>query len=94
MQVRARKFGWPSRPLLKNQNICYATRTALLLPRMTKKPTQKVFHLDAVIGDHAISGSVSFSPAPPSGILTELARFEAERILEHMLRGEISAGRL
>jgi hypothetical protein len=61
---------------------------------MLKKPTQKVFHLDAVIGQHAIAGTVSFSPAPPSGILTELARFEAGRILRHMLWEEMSAGRL
>jgi len=61
---------------------------------MIKKPTQKVFYFEAVIGQHAVAGSVSFSPAPPSGILTELARFEAERILEHMLCEEISAGRL
>ena len=61
---------------------------------MVKKPTQKLFHLEAIIGDHVIAGSVAFSPAPPSGILTEVARFEAERILAHMLREEIASGRL
>ena len=30
----------------------------------------------------------------PVGIMTELARFEAERILDHMVREEIAAGRL
>jgi hypothetical protein len=61
---------------------------------MTTKPTQKIFHLNAVIDGHIIAGQVSFSPAPRRGILTEIARFEAERILEQMVREEISAGRI
>jgi len=37
---------------------------------------------------------VAFSPAPQPGVLTELAKFEAERILAHMVNEEIEAGRL
>jgi hypothetical protein len=61
---------------------------------MPQKPTQKVFHLNAVIDNHIIAGFVAFSPAPDPGILTELARFEAQRILEQQVREEISSGRL
>ena len=61
---------------------------------MTKKQTTKTFRLNAVIDGHLIAGRVAFSPAPQGGIMTELARFEAERILEHMVRQEIAAGRM
>ena len=33
-------------------------------------------------------------PAPESGVMTELARFEAERALTHAVRDAIKAGRL
>jgi len=61
---------------------------------MNKKPNQKTFRLSTVVDGHIIDGKVSFSPAPQPGILTELARFEAERILSHMVAEEIAAGRL
>jgi hypothetical protein len=61
---------------------------------MRTKPTTKVFPLNAIIEGHIISAAVSFSPAPAPGILTEVARFEARRILEHLVREEIRAGRL
>jgi hypothetical protein len=61
---------------------------------MVKKPTTKTFRLNAIIDGHLITGKVAFSPAPQPGVLTELARFEAERILAHMVREEISAARL
>jgi hypothetical protein len=61
---------------------------------MTQKPNKKSFHLNAFIDGHIIRGTVAFSPAPPPGILTELARFEAERILTHTIREEIAHGRL
>lgn len=80
-------------PLLRTKNIWYATR-ALNPPHMIQKPNQKVFHLNAIIDNHIIAGSVVFSPAPQSGVLTEVARFEAQRILEQIVREEIAAGRV
>jgi len=62
---------------------------------MVKKPTQKVFHMRAVIGDHAIAGSVSFSPGSPFRHPDRAGRgSKAERILAHMLDEEIASGRL
>ena len=61
---------------------------------MDKKPTRKTFRLTTILGGHIIDGSVMFSPAPQPGILTELAKFEAERILAHMVGEENAAGRL
>ena len=61
---------------------------------MADKQTKKTFHLNAVIAGRLISGFVSFSPAPQPGILTEVARLDAERILEDMVREKIAAGRL
>jgi hypothetical protein len=61
---------------------------------MADKQTQKTFHLNAVIDGRLISGFVSFSPAPSRGILTEIARLDAERILEDTVRQDIAAGRL
>jgi hypothetical protein len=61
---------------------------------MIKKPTQKTFHLNAIIDRRIIRGYVTFSPAPRPGILTELARFEAERVLEQAVKEAITTGRL
>ena len=61
---------------------------------MDTKPRQKIFTLNALIDGHIIRGEVSVSPAPEPGIMTELARFEAERALTHLVREEIKAGRL
>ena len=61
---------------------------------MAKKPTTKTFHLNAIIDGRLVAGKVAFSPAPQPGVLTELAKFEAERILTHMVREEIAAARL
>jgi hypothetical protein len=61
---------------------------------MFKKSKSKTFRLNTIIDGQIISGSVAFSPAPDPGIFTELARFEAQRILEQMLTEEIAAGRL
>ncbi len=61
---------------------------------MSKKPTKKTFYVNAIIDGHIIAGAVAFSPAPAPGVLTELARFEAERVLQHMVREEIDAGRI
>jgi hypothetical protein len=61
---------------------------------MYKKPNQKTFRLSTIIDGNIIDGKVSFSPAPRPGILTELARFEAARILTHMVTEEIRSGRL
>jgi len=64
------------------------------LPKNVKETKQKTFHLNAVIDGHLISGTVALSPAPQPGIFTELARFEAERVLAHAVREAIAAGRL
>jgi hypothetical protein len=61
---------------------------------MNRKRNQKTFRLSAIVAGHIINGTVAFSPAPQPGILTELAKFEAERILAHMVSEEIAAGRL
>ena len=61
---------------------------------MNSKPRKKVFALNALIDGHIIRGEVSISPAPEPGIMTELARFEAQRVLTHRVREEIKAGRL
>jgi hypothetical protein len=61
---------------------------------MATKPKEKVFKLNAIIDGHIIRGEVRLSPAPEPGIMTELARFEAERALTHLVREEIKAGRL
>jgi hypothetical protein len=61
---------------------------------MPRKPTQKTFHLNTLFNGHLIAGAVRFSPAPEPGILTELARFEAEQLLAQLLQEEIKAGRL
>jgi hypothetical protein len=61
---------------------------------MSKRPSRKVFHLNAVIDGHIVSGYVAFCPAPEPGVLTELARFEAERVLAAFVRQKIADGRL
>jgi len=60
----------------------------------TTKHTQQVVRLSGIIAGHIIDGTVTFSPAPPPGILAELAKFEAQRILAHMVEEETLAGRL
>ena len=65
-----------------------------LLPNMTKKPNEKIFHMISIIDGRVIDGTVKFSPAPLPGVLTELARFEAERMLLHSVEQDITAGRL
>jgi hypothetical protein len=72
--------------------ICYPCIQTL--PTMSKKLNKKTFHLNALIDGHIISGIVALSPAPQPGIFTELARFEAERVLAHAVREAIAAGRL
>ena len=66
----------------------------LIHPKMAKKPNKKTFRLNALIDGHIISGTVALSPAPQPGIFTELARFEAERVLAHAVREAIAAGQL
>ena len=61
---------------------------------MDQKPRKKVFTLNTLIDGHIIKGQVAFSPAPEPGIMTELARFEAKRLLTHMVKEEIASGRL
>jgi hypothetical protein len=56
--------------------------------------TQKTFHLNTVVDGKVIAGFVSFSPAPKSGILTEVARLDAERIFADMVSEDLAAGRI
>lgn len=62
--------------------------------RMNQKSTQQIVRLSAIISGHIIDGTVTFSPAPEPGVLAELAKFEAQRILSDMVSEEIAAGRL
>jgi hypothetical protein len=61
---------------------------------MAQKPNQQIVRLSGIVRGHIIDGTVTFSPAPPPGILAELAKFEARRILAQMVAEEIDAGRL
>jgi hypothetical protein len=61
---------------------------------MHQKPTQQTIQLSAIISGHLIDGTVTISPAPLPGVLSELAKFEARRILTQMIEEEIAAGRL
>jgi hypothetical protein len=56
---------------------------------MSQKPTQEIIHLAGVIGGHLVDGTVSFSPAPSTGILSELAKFEARRIFTALVEEEL-----
>src|SRR5258708_5231495 len=68
---------------------CNSTRRS-----MSQKSNTQIVRLGAIVNGHLIDGTVSFSPAPEPGVLSELAKFEARRILAHMVEEEIAAGRL
>jgi riboflavin synthase alpha subunit len=61
---------------------------------MGSNPKEKVFTLNTIIDGHLIRGHVVFSPAPEPGVLTEVARLEAELLLGQLVRSEIADGRL
>ena len=61
---------------------------------MNDNPTQQTIRLGTLVSGHIIDGVVTFSPAPQPGILSELAKFEARRILTAMVEEEIRQGRL
>ena len=61
---------------------------------MNQKPTQQIVRLSAIVSGRIIDGTVTFSPAPEPGVLAELAKFEAERIISHMVAEDIQTGRL
>lgn len=61
---------------------------------MHQTPTTKIFALTMLIDGNLISGCVSFSPAPEPAIMTELARFEAERILAQLVTEDIATGHI
>jgi hypothetical protein len=61
---------------------------------MISKQNQQVVRVSGTVAGHIIDGTVTFSPAPPPGILAELAKFEAQRLLTHMVEEEILAGPL
>ena len=66
----------------------------ILSTMMDNNPNTKVFTMSTIISGQIIRGEVSFSPAPKPGIMTELARFEAQRIVSDIVGEEIQAGRL
>jgi len=61
---------------------------------MNQKSNQQVVHLAGIVGGYLIDGTVTFSPAPQAGILSELAKFEACRIVAAAVEEEIRQGRL
>jgi hypothetical protein len=61
---------------------------------MNEKSPQQIIRLSTIVSGHIIDGTVTFSPAPQSGVLSELAKFEAERILTQIVSDEIENGRL
>lgn len=61
---------------------------------MREKPNIQTIHLGAIVNGSLVDGTVSFSPAPLPGILSELAKFEARRIFQHVIEEELKAGRL
>jgi hypothetical protein len=58
---------------------------------MLRKTIEKTFALNAVIDGHLVAGFVSFSPAPEPGVLTEVARLDAERIFAEAVRADLSS---
>jgi hypothetical protein len=75
------------------KKICYASRAFTNVP-MSQKSNIQIVHLGAIINGHVVNGTFSFSPAREPGILSELAKFEARRILTNMIEEEIQTGRL
>ena len=61
---------------------------------MDETETKQIVRLTAIFSGHLIDGIVTFSPAPREGVLSELARFEAQRIFSHVVEEEAAAGRL
>ena len=66
----------------------------ILSTMMDKKSNTKLFTMSTIIAGQIVRGEVSFSPAPEPGIMTELAKFEARRIVADMISDEIDAGGL
>lgn len=58
---------------------------------MPRKTIEKTFGLNAVINGHLVAGFVSISPAPQPGILTEVARLDAERIFAETVRADLAS---
>ena len=61
---------------------------------MNQESSKQIVHLQGIVRGHIIEGTVSFSPAPEPGVMTELAKFEAQRILTNMVEDDIDAGKL
>lgn len=74
---------------------CYSSCVHNLTPRPVPEiQTQTIFPLCVIIDGHIVSGAVSYCPAPPAGVLSEVARLEAELLLVHTIRQDIASGRL
>ncbi len=61
---------------------------------MTSKPHKTTFRMGAIIDGRLIAAVVSFSPAQPRGVLRELAKFEAERLLIEAVRSDLAGRRI
>jgi hypothetical protein len=61
---------------------------------MHQRLDQQIIRLSAIISGHISDGTITFSPAPPPGVLAELAKFEAQRFLVHVIQEDIRWGRL
>jgi len=61
---------------------------------MDETETKQIVRLTTIFSGHLIDGTVTFSPAPREGALSELARFEAQRIFSDIVAEEVDAGRL
>jgi hypothetical protein len=59
---------------------------------MSKRQTTKLFYPTTTVAGWVFFCEVSFSPAPEPGVLTELARFEAQRLINHLAAEEIETG--
>ena len=74
--------------------MCYVSSAIIFNMHKRTKTTQQIVHLSTIVGGHIIHGTVTYSPAPEYGIMSELAKFEAERMLTNLVEEEIAAGRL
>ena len=61
---------------------------------MLLKPNHQTIQLCGIVAGRLISGTVTFSPALRPGVLSELAKFEAQRLLAHLVEEDIRTGRL
>lgn len=57
----------------------------ILSTTMDKKSNTKVFTLVTILDGNLIHGQVTLSPAPEPGIMTEIAKLDAQRMVAEMV---------